>query len=125
MGLGSKIAELKHKIMLATNELSSIQGPPASGPELINSTKLLLENEYLSSVNKKRTELLEWYKQYATELETTFSMVFEIQKDLKDLIKEHANDISKPRRVRKRPIRKKTSRPKKKPIKRKTIRKKR
>jgi hypothetical protein len=63
-------------------------------PELINSTNLLRSNEYLSKVSDKQLELLSVYGQYSKALEDMIEMVFDIQNDLKTILREQSNLIS-------------------------------
>ena len=61
-------------------------------------------DEKLEAHNKKKSELLVAYSQYSTALEELLSTVFDIQKDLKDILKEQSSLIADSR--------KKTSKPK-------------
>ena len=56
------------------------------------------------NTNEKKSELLVAYSQYSTALEELLSTVFDIQKDLKDILKEQSSLIADSR--------KKTSKPK-------------
>ena len=64
-------------------------------PELIESTNLLRLNEHLKKTNDKKSELIEAYTQYTNQLENLLSSVFEIQNELKDLLKDQTELISK------------------------------
>jgi hypothetical protein len=59
-----------------------------------DSTNLLRSNEYLLKANDKKTELLSAYGQYSESLEVLLSLVFEIQMDLKEILKEQSSMIS-------------------------------
>jgi hypothetical protein len=63
-------------------------------PELITSANLLRSNEYLSKVTKKQSELLSAYDQYSKALEDMIAVVFDIQNDLKNILKEQSHLIS-------------------------------
>lgn len=63
-------------------------------PELINSANLLRSNEYLAKVSEKQSELLSVYDQYSKALENMIEMVFDIQNDLKNILREQSNLIS-------------------------------
>lgn len=63
-------------------------------PELITSTNLLRSNEYLAKVSKKQSELLSAYGQYSKVLEDMIVVVFDIQNDLKNILREQSNLIS-------------------------------
>jgi len=70
-------------------------GDPTSDiPEMIDSANLLRSNEYLLKLNKKKTDLLDVYAQYSKALEELLSTVFDIQKDLKEILKEQSALIS-------------------------------
>lgn len=74
--------------------LDQLGEPVTDLPEMIESSNLLRSNEYLSKANDKKSELLVAYQQYSTALEELLSSVFDIQKDLKDILKEQSSLIS-------------------------------
>ena len=84
--------------------LDQMGEPVTDMPEMIESSNLLRSNEYLSKTNEKKSELLVVYSQYSTALEELLASVFDIQKDLKDILKEQSSLIADSR--------KKTSKPK-------------
>ena len=86
--------DLRKKIQQIKTELYELGDPVHEMPELINSANLLRSNEYLSKANAKKTELLFVYEQYAKALETLLSSVFEIQNELKEILKEQSSLIS-------------------------------
>ena len=74
-------------------------------PELVESANLLRSNEYLSKANEKKSELISVYEQHAEALEKVLSSVFEIQQELKEILKEQSTLISS---KRKKPIKSKS-----------------
>ena len=76
--------------------LNQLGEPVTDMPELIESANLLRSNEYLSKANEKKNELLDAYEQYSKALEDLLSSVFDIQKDLKEILKEQSLLISDP-----------------------------
>jgi hypothetical protein len=109
IGAGEIIYDLRKKIQEIQMALDQLGEPVTDLPEMIESSNLLRSNEYLSKANDKKSELLVAYQQYSTALEELLSSVFDIQKDLKDILKEQSSLISdSPKR---------TSKPKTKPKK--------
>ncbi len=94
VGTGQTIYELRKEIQKITSELKSLGNSPDI-PELIKSTNLLRSNEHLSEVNSKRSELISTYEQYSKELEKMLATVFDIQQDLKEILKTQSSIISK------------------------------
>jgi hypothetical protein len=94
VGVGQTIYELRKEIQKITSELKSLGNSPDI-PELIKSTNLLRSNEHLSEVNSKRSELISTYEQYSKELEKMLATVFDIQQDLKEILKIQSSIISK------------------------------
>ena len=76
------------------NDLDNLEEPVIEIPELIQSTNALRQNEYLLKTNEKKTELLDLYVQYSQSLEKLLLSVFEIQNDLKEILKEQTSIIS-------------------------------
>ena len=104
IGAGEIIYDLRKKIQEIQMSLDQMGEPTTDMPEMIESSNLLRSNEYLSKANEKKSELLVAYGQYSTALEELLSTVFDIQKDLKDILKEQSSLITDSR--------KKTSKPK-------------
>ena len=98
--VGEIICELRKKIQDIKLELDELGGPMSDIPELITSANLLRSNEYLAKVSAKQSELLLSYGLYSKALEDMIAVVFDIQNDLKNLLKEQSKLIS----VRKSPI---------------------
>ena len=94
IGVGKIIHEFSKKIQDLQLELHELGGPTLDMPELINSANLLRSNEYLSKVSEKQSELLSVYGQYSKALENMIEMVFDIQNDLKNILREQSNLIS-------------------------------
>jgi hypothetical protein len=94
IGSGEIIYELRTKIQQIQSDLNQLGEPISDMPELIVSANLLRSNEYLSKTNEKKTELLSYYLQYTDALEELLSSVFDIQHDLKEILKEQSTLIS-------------------------------
>lgn len=94
LGVGEIIYEFSKKIQDIKSELDELGGPTSDMPELITSTNLLRSNEYLAKVSKKQSELLSAYGQYSKVLEDMIVVVFDIQNDLKNILREQSNLIS-------------------------------
>ena len=95
IGSEELIYGLRKKIQQIQVDLNQLGDPVSEIPELISSANLLRANEYLSKANEKKTELLTIYAQYSTALEKLLSSVFDIQNDLKDILKHQSSMISK------------------------------
>ena len=95
IGAGEIIYDLRKKIQEIKIELDELGSPVDDMPEMIATTNLLRSNEYLSKANEKKTKLLLAYEQYSTALEELLSSVFDIQKDLKEILKTQTSLISK------------------------------
>ena len=117
LGVGEIIYEFSKKIQDIKSELDELGGPTSDMPELITSTNLLRSNEYLAKVSKKQSDLLSAYGQYSKVLEDMITVVFDIQNDLKNILREQSNLIPN-RKSRKLSISKtKKKSPKRKPSK--------
>ena len=109
IGVGEMIYDIRKKIQEIQLDLDDLEKPVPQIPELITSANLLRSNEYLSKVNEKKTDLLYAYAQYSESLEELLSSVFEIQTDLKDILKEQSSLISSQTKQRKPKTKSKTS----------------
>ena len=98
--MGEIISELRKRIQDIQFELDELGGPISDMPELIISANLLRSNEHLTKVSEKQSELLSAYGLYSKALEDMIAVIFDIQNDLKNLLKEQSKLIS----VRKSPI---------------------
>lgn len=94
IGTGEIIYDLRKKIQEVQVDLKQLGEPSVNLLEMIESTNLLRTNEYLSKTNEKKTELLIAYEQYSKSLEELLLTVFDIQKDLKNILKEQSSLIS-------------------------------
>jgi len=92
---GDLIFDLRKKIQEIQADLNQLGEPVSEIPELITSANLLRSNEYLSKANEKKTELLSAYAQYSNALEKLLSTVFDIQNDLKEILKQQSSMISR------------------------------
>ena len=82
------------KIQEIQFDLEQLGEPAKNIPEMIESANLLRSNEYLLKSNEKKTELIDAYGKYSKALEELLSTVFDIQKDLKEILKEQSALIS-------------------------------
>ncbi len=89
------IFDLREQIQQIQADLNQLGDPVSEIPELISSANILRANEYLSKANDKKTELLSVYTQYSSALENMLSSVFDIQNDLKEILKHQSSIISK------------------------------
>ncbi|MDH3696284.1 MAG: hypothetical protein OEQ15_03115 [Nitrosopumilus sp.] len=94
VGTGKIIYDLRKKIQEIQVDLDQLGPFPSNIPEMNDSTNLLRSNEYLLKANDKKTELLSVYRQYSESLEVLLSLVFDIQMDLKEILKEQSSMIS-------------------------------
>ena len=90
---GKIIYDLRKKIQEIKYDLNQLNESPSEIPELITSANLLRSNEFLSKINEKKTELVSVYEEYSEALEAILSSVFEIQKDLKEILKTQSSMI--------------------------------
>ena len=103
IGTGKVIYNLRKKIQQAQADLDQLGKPVSEIPELIVSANLLRSNEYLSQINEKKTELLSAYIQYSDALEELLSTVFDIQNDLKEILKKQSSMISSRKKKQSKP----------------------
>jgi len=98
IGARELIYDLRKKIQQIQVDLNQLGGPVSEIPELITSANLLRSNEYLLKANEKKTELLSAYEQYSVALEELLTSVFDIQNDLKEILKAQSSMISSQRK---------------------------
>jgi len=94
IGTGEMISDLRRKIQDIQSDLNQLGASPSNVSEMIDCTNLLRSNEHLLKVNDKKTKLLSAYEQYSQSLESLLSLVFDIQMDLKEILKEQSSLIS-------------------------------
>jgi len=100
LGLGSVLTELKNQINQIKKDISEIEKSFSPMPEMIESTNVLRENEFLRKIDGKKTELIDSYEHYSNQIENLLSSVFDIQNDLKGVI-EAQSQLMKPKKSRK------------------------
>ncbi|MCH8914708.1 MAG: hypothetical protein IIA82_02495 [Thaumarchaeota archaeon] len=93
IGTEGMIYDLRRKIQQVQTDLNQLGDPVSEIPELITSANLLRSNEYLFKANEKKTELLSTYEQYFVTLEKLLSSVFDMQHDLKEILREQSSMI--------------------------------
>ena len=89
------INNLRKNVQNIQSDLDQLGGPVSEIPELVISANLLRSNEYLSKANDKKTELLSAYVQYSEALEELLLTTFDIQNDLKEILRDQSSLISK------------------------------
>lgn len=94
VGAGDIIYDLRKQIQKITADLKELENSSENIPELIKSTNLLRSNDHLQEINHKKSELTSAYQQYSKELENMLATVFDIQKDLKEILKTQTSLIS-------------------------------
>lgn len=105
--MGQIVNELRKSVYDLKLELDKLGGPISYMPELIDSANLLRSNEHLDKVTKKQSELISAYAQYSQALEDMIAVIFDIQNDLKNLLKEQSKLISEKSIAKKSPLSKK------------------
>ena len=99
IGTEGMIYDLRRKIQQVQTDLNQLGDPISEIPELITSANLLRSNEYLLKANDKKTELLSAYERYSMALEKLLLFVFDIQHDLKEILKAQSSMIpSRPKK---------------------------
>ncbi|HUU48130.1 MAG: hypothetical protein E4G77_02900 [Nitrosopumilus sp.] len=94
LGAGEVIYELRKQIQKITFDLKNLDIDSKNIPELISSTNLLRSNDHLVEINHKKSELIATYQQYSNQLEQMLAAVFDIQKDLKEILKTQLSLMS-------------------------------
>lgn len=94
MGAGGRIAELRGEIARLGLQIESLGPAPEDMPEMIESANLLRKSEHLQKSDGAKSELISAYEEYASELESMLRSVFEIQGELKDILREQSRLIS-------------------------------
>jgi len=93
IGAGEIIYDLRKRIQQIQSDLEQLGEPARNIPEMIESANLLRSNEYLSKSDEKKTELIDAYGNYSLALEELLATVFDIQKDLKEILKDQSRLI--------------------------------
>lgn len=93
VGLGNNLNELKTRIQQIRKDLDLLGEPTLPLEQMIGTTNILRQNEYLTQSDAKKTELIAAYAEYTKQLEQIVTSLFSIQTDLKDLIKTEASLI--------------------------------
>ena len=88
------INNLRKNVQNIQSELEQLGDPVSEIPELITSANLLRSNEYLAKANDKKTELLSAYAKYSVAMEKLLTTAFDIQNDLKEILKDQSSMIS-------------------------------
>ena len=104
LGLGNNLNELRTKIHRLHKELAELGEPNLPLEQMIGTTNALRQNEYLTKIDAKRSELVSTYSDYTKQLEQIISSLFSIQSELKEIIKAEASLIeseSKPKKAKK------------------------
>ena len=96
IGAGEIIYDLRKQIQEIQSDLNQLGNTPDDVPELVDSANLIRINEYLSKTNEQKSKLISAYGRYSGALEELLSSVFEIQQDLKEILKEQSSLLSKP-----------------------------
>lgn len=94
LGAGEIIYDLRKKIQNIQSELSELINPIPEIPQLIASANLLRSNEYLTKITEKQSELLFAYANYSESLEKILATVFDIQNDLKNILRAQSELMS-------------------------------
>lgn len=104
LGLGNNLNELKIRIQKLQQEIVELGEPNIPIENMIDSTNLIRQNEYLEKLHIKQVDLIAAYAEYAKHLEHIVSSLFSIQAELKNLVKEEISIIkseTKPKKSRK------------------------
>jgi len=100
LGAGRKTAELRNRIEQLRSEIASLGSTPEDMPEMIEASNLLRKSEHLLKSDSLKTDLIASYDEYVAHLESLLRSVFEIQNELKGVLREQSRliaDGSKPR----------------------------
>ena len=108
IGTGQSIYNMRKQIQSLSAEIAKLNSSLSQIPELINSANLLRSNETLNSTLVKQSELIRMYEKYTKELETMLNNIFEIQMELKEILKLQTSMISEksPKKKSKKKIKK-------------------
>jgi len=88
------MAELRGRIERLRSEIAALGPAPADMPGMIESANLLRRNEHLLRSDSSKTELLSCYDAYVAKLEALLRSVFEIQNELRGVLRDQSRLIS-------------------------------
>jgi len=91
--ISNNMYDLKKQIDQIESELNEFVDLPVQIPELVTSTNLLRLNDFLMKSDHKKTDLISAYSKYSKSMEILLSSVFEIQNELKDILKKQSSLI--------------------------------
>ena len=91
--ISNNMYNLKKQIEQIESELNEFVDLPVQIPELVTSTNLLRLNDFLMKSNHKKTDLISAYSKYSKSMEALLSSAFEIQIELKDILKRQSSLI--------------------------------
>jgi len=114
--------ELKNQINQIKRDISEIEKLFSPIPEMIESTNILRENEFLKKIVDKKTELVDSYEHYSNQIENLLSSVFDIQNDLKEVVEAQSQLIKYKKSRKKSSVKVKTTRKKSSSKSRKKLR---
>jgi len=91
--ISNNMYDLKKQIDQIESELNEFIDLPVQIPELVTSANLLRLNDFLMKSDHKKTDLISVYSKYSKSMEALLSSVFEIQNELKDILKKQSSLI--------------------------------
>jgi carbohydrate-binding DOMON domain-containing protein len=98
--ISNNMYDLKKQIDQIESELNEFIDLPVQIPELVTSTNLLRLNDFLMKSDHKKTDLISVYSKYSKSMESLLSSVFEIQNELKDILKKQSSLIPSPSKTK-------------------------
>ena len=93
-GTGHLMYELQKRIRSLESEIGALDRP-AVMPELVETANLLRSNEYLSKLAQRQGDLISAYSEYSVQLASMLEAVFDIQNELKDILREQSSMIGR------------------------------
>ncbi len=100
LGAGYKMDEYRAEIKQLRSQIASLGPVPDDMPEMIESANLLRKNEHLQKLDEAKSGLISNYEGYTASLESMLKSIFEIQDDLRDILREQSRLIPDKKRVR-------------------------
>ena len=98
--ISNNMYDLKKQIDQSESELNEFVDVPVQSPELVTSTNWLRVNDFLMKSDHKKTDLISVYSKYSKSMEALLSSVFEIQNELKDILKKQSSLIPSPSKTK-------------------------